>query len=63
MGDLGKIFVEGSYFMSLFSELSTTGALDKNDDLKDTANITLENEFLLSILCGSWSKKRCEFTD
>ncbi|XP_026395421.1 ataxin-10-like [Papaver somniferum] len=61
LGLLAKICLEEAYFSPLFFMLSTTGAHEQNNNLKETGDIfTLENGFLLSILFGSLNKKRDE---
>ncbi|MCL7024248.1 hypothetical protein MKW94_028144 [Papaver nudicaule] len=60
-GILVKLCLEESQFSPLFFILSSAGAAEKNDNLKETGDIfTLENEFLLSFLYESLNKKRNE---
>ncbi|KAI3936839.1 hypothetical protein MKW92_007930 [Papaver armeniacum] len=61
LGLLEKICLEEAYFSPLFFILSTTGAHEKSNNLKETGDIfTLENGFLLSILFGILNKRRNE---
>ncbi|KAI3839775.1 hypothetical protein MKW98_010080 [Papaver atlanticum] len=62
LGLLAKICLEEAYFSPLFFILSTTGAHEKSNNLKETGDIfTLENGFLLSILFGILNKKLVNF--